>query len=232
MQRALKHLKQNGQMGDATDMLAGFAERQRLVDIAVVPGYGAQVQMSARTPVLIVGGGPVGPGARRRARLARRALHADREDRRLDRAAEDGPRRHPHHGVLPALGHPRLGPRRALPARLSAGLRLRHRAQRLRAWPRAVPRPRLRALPAREPAEARARAAGHVRSDPATLRGAIRTRRRCATTASSFRSAKRRTACARRCATRRPARPRPSKPTTWSAPTAAPRPCASSSASA
>ena len=43
---------------------------------------------------------------------------------------------------------------------------------------------------------------------------------------------KRRTACARRCATPRPARPRPSKPTTWSAPTAAPRPCASSSASA
>ena len=34
MQRALSHLKQNGQMGDATDMLAGFAERQRLVDIA------------------------------------------------------------------------------------------------------------------------------------------------------------------------------------------------------
>ena len=60
MQRALAHLKQNGQMGDATDMLATFAERQRLVDIAVVPGHGAQIQMSARTPVLIVGGGPVG----------------------------------------------------------------------------------------------------------------------------------------------------------------------------
>lgn len=34
MQRALTHLKQNGQMGDATGMLATFAERQRLVDIA------------------------------------------------------------------------------------------------------------------------------------------------------------------------------------------------------
>ncbi len=34
MQRALAHLKQNGQMGDATDLLASFAERQRLVDIA------------------------------------------------------------------------------------------------------------------------------------------------------------------------------------------------------
>ena len=34
MQRALAHLKQNGQIGNATDMLATFAERQRLVDIA------------------------------------------------------------------------------------------------------------------------------------------------------------------------------------------------------
>jgi 2-methylisocitrate lyase-like PEP mutase family enzyme len=34
MQRALSHLKANGQMGDASDMLTGFAERQRLVDIA------------------------------------------------------------------------------------------------------------------------------------------------------------------------------------------------------
>jgi 2-methylisocitrate lyase-like PEP mutase family enzyme len=34
MQRALSHLKTNGQMGDASGMLTGFAERQRLVDIA------------------------------------------------------------------------------------------------------------------------------------------------------------------------------------------------------
>ena len=34
MQRALGHLKSNGQMGDGKDMLVGFAERQRLVDIA------------------------------------------------------------------------------------------------------------------------------------------------------------------------------------------------------
>jgi 2-methylisocitrate lyase-like PEP mutase family enzyme len=33
MQRALKHLSKNGEMGDTTDMLTGFAERQRLVDI-------------------------------------------------------------------------------------------------------------------------------------------------------------------------------------------------------
>src|SRR6188474_2778005 len=33
MQRALSHLKQNGQMATATGMLASFAERQRLVDI-------------------------------------------------------------------------------------------------------------------------------------------------------------------------------------------------------
>lgn len=33
MQRALTHLNKNGKMGDTTGMLAGFAERQRLVDI-------------------------------------------------------------------------------------------------------------------------------------------------------------------------------------------------------
>jgi len=34
MQRALNHLKQNGQIGNASDLLASFTERQRLVDIA------------------------------------------------------------------------------------------------------------------------------------------------------------------------------------------------------
>jgi 2-methylisocitrate lyase-like PEP mutase family enzyme len=34
MQRALGHLKQTGQIGNATDLLASFTERQRLVDIA------------------------------------------------------------------------------------------------------------------------------------------------------------------------------------------------------
>jgi 2-methylisocitrate lyase-like PEP mutase family enzyme len=38
MQRALTHLKQNGSIGDATDLLASFAERQRLVDL---PGFQA-----------------------------------------------------------------------------------------------------------------------------------------------------------------------------------------------
>ena len=33
MQRALAHLKQNGRIGNATDLLMPFAERQRLVDI-------------------------------------------------------------------------------------------------------------------------------------------------------------------------------------------------------
>src|ERR1700749_1806298 len=33
MQRALKYLKQRGSMGDSSDMLTSFAERQRLVDI-------------------------------------------------------------------------------------------------------------------------------------------------------------------------------------------------------
>ncbi|MBX9847126.1 MAG: oxaloacetate decarboxylase [Xanthobacteraceae bacterium] len=34
MQRALGHLKKNGQVGDAAELLATFSERQRLVDIA------------------------------------------------------------------------------------------------------------------------------------------------------------------------------------------------------
>ncbi len=34
MQRALAHLKANGSIGDAKDLLAGFDERQRLVDLA------------------------------------------------------------------------------------------------------------------------------------------------------------------------------------------------------
>jgi 2-methylisocitrate lyase-like PEP mutase family enzyme len=34
MQRALTHLKQHGSIGDARDLLASFAERQRLVDVA------------------------------------------------------------------------------------------------------------------------------------------------------------------------------------------------------
>ena len=34
MQRALSHLKQHGQIGNTTDLLASFTERQRLVDIA------------------------------------------------------------------------------------------------------------------------------------------------------------------------------------------------------
>ena len=38
MQRALAHLKQHGGIGEATDLLASFAERQRLVDL---PGFQA-----------------------------------------------------------------------------------------------------------------------------------------------------------------------------------------------
>ena len=65
--------------------------------------------------------------ARRRSRLARRAVHADREDRRPRRASEDGPHRRAHHGVLPPLGHRRPRARRAVSARLSAGLCLARR---------------------------------------------------------------------------------------------------------
>jgi hypothetical protein len=34
MQRALSHLREHGHIGNATELLATFAERQRLVDIA------------------------------------------------------------------------------------------------------------------------------------------------------------------------------------------------------
>jgi 2-methylisocitrate lyase-like PEP mutase family enzyme len=34
MQRALSHLKRHGRVGDASELLATFSERQRLVDIA------------------------------------------------------------------------------------------------------------------------------------------------------------------------------------------------------
>ena len=60
MQRALTHLKQNGQMGDATGMLTELRRAPAAGRHRVVPGDGAEIQMSARTPVLIVGGGPVG----------------------------------------------------------------------------------------------------------------------------------------------------------------------------
>jgi 2-methylisocitrate lyase-like PEP mutase family enzyme len=39
MQRALAHLKAHGRIGNATDMLATFAERQRLVDIAAFQAW-------------------------------------------------------------------------------------------------------------------------------------------------------------------------------------------------
>jgi 2-methylisocitrate lyase-like PEP mutase family enzyme len=38
MQRTLRRLKQDGQMGDTSDLLATFTERQRLVDIAAFQG--------------------------------------------------------------------------------------------------------------------------------------------------------------------------------------------------
>ena len=127
------------------------------------PRWGTRAQCNTRSSCRRRAGRP---RARRRSRLARHCLHADREDRRLDRAAEDGPRRRAHHGVLPALGHRRLGRRLALPARLSAGQHLCHRPQRLRARPRALSRPRPSAA-ARKARRSASAAAGHVRSDPA-----------------------------------------------------------------
>ncbi len=232
MQRALSHLKQNGQMGNATDMLATFAERQRLVDIAVVPGDGAEIQMSARTPVLIVGGGPVG----------------------LALAGELGWR-----GVPCTLIEKTDGTIEQ-PKMDLVGIRTMEFCRRwgILDWVRDAPYPLdypqdyvyvtglngyelgREPFPGRgfepcppESPQKRERVPQDM-FDPILRRFARALAARDAALQLRTRliSAKRRTACARRCATPRPARPKPSKPTTWSAPTAAPAPCASSSASA
>ena len=98
-----------GTCGDATSMVVDFSERQRLVGKDAFDAWSAN--MSASADRRRAGRGVETPrmtehtagadrrrragrtGARRRSRLARHRLHADREDRRRDRAAEDGHRR-------------------------------------------------------------------------------------------------------------------------------------------
>ena len=87
--------------------------------------------MAEHTPVLIVGAGPVGLALA--GDLGWRGVPCtliEKTDGAIEQP-EDGPDRRAHDGVLPPLGHRRLGARRALSGRLSAGLRLAHRAQRL-----------------------------------------------------------------------------------------------------
>ena len=85
--------------------------------------------MTEHTPVLIVGAGPVGLALA--GDLGWRGIACtliEKTDGAIEQP-EHGHRRPAHHGVLPALGHRRLGARRALPRRLSAGLHLRHGAR-------------------------------------------------------------------------------------------------------
>ena len=118
--------------------------------------------------------------ARRRSRLARHRLSADRAVGRLDLSAAHGPGRHPHHGVLPALGPGRRGRGLALSARPAAGQRLCDEPRRLRARPRAhgrrsmprSPRPRARsgASAVRRTCSIRSCATSPRRSRASTLR--------------------------------------------------------------
>ena len=232
MQRALAHLKENGQIGDATDLLATFAERQRLVDIAVVPGDGAQIQMSARVPVLIVGGGPVGLALA--GELGWRGVPCtliEKTDGSIEQPKMDlvgirtmefcrrwgivdwvrdapYPLDYPQDYVyVTGLNGYELG-REPFPGRGFEPCPPESPQKRERV-PQDMFDPILRA--------------SRARFRTSTLRYNCR---------AGLASRRRPTACAPRCAIPRPARPKPSTPTTWSAPTAAPAPCASSSASA
>ncbi len=184
--------------------------------------------MTERTPVLIVGAGPVGLALA--GDLGWRGVPCTLIEKTdgAHRASEDGPRRRAHHGVLPALGHRRLGARRALSGRLSAGLRLRHRPQRLRARPRAVSRPRRTSRCPPQSPQKRERVPQDM-FDPIlqALRATVPAR----DAALPHRADRLRGARQRRssppCATRRPARHARSRPTIWSAPTAARASCAS-----
>ena len=99
-----------------------------------------RVNMSNSIPVLIVGGGPVGLALAGDLGWRGVRVPADRAVGRLDLPAAPGPRRHPHHGVLPPLGPRRGGRSLALSARLAAGQRLCDEPHRLRARARALPR--------------------------------------------------------------------------------------------
>ncbi len=187
--------------------------------------------MSARTPVLIVGGGPVGLALA--GELGWRGVPCtliEKTDGSIEQPKMDlvgirtmefcrrwgildwvrdapYPLDYPQDYIyLTALNGYELG-REPFPAAASSPAR---------------PRARKSASACRRTCSIRS--CGGSRSDPDW--------RRCVTTANSSRSAKRRTACARRSAIQLAARPKLSKPITWLAPTAAPRPCASSSASA
>ena len=182
------------------------------------------------TPVLIVGGGPIGLALA--ADLGRRGVAdaAGRAAREQARPRQDARGQRAHHGVLPPARHRRTGAQLGLSARLAARQRVRHRPAgyelgRVRTPSLGVER-RLRVQPgARE-----AVPADLVRSDPAGLRAFVSARH----AAASGRARKLRAGRGRRHrdaarSANRP--PRPCAPTISSAATGSPAPCASCSAS-
>ena len=116
-----------------------------------------------KTPVLIVGGGPIGLALAGDLGLRGIACTLIERSDGTGPAAEDGHGRHPHDGVLPPLGHRPLGPDRRLQPRLPAGLRLGH--QRSTATSSAAsPSPRRRTRSARRKARKSASAARRTSS--------------------------------------------------------------------
>ncbi len=122
-------------------------------------------------PVLIVGGGPVGLALA--GDLGWRGIPCIliEQIRRLDLSAAHGPRRRPHHGILPALGsgpavegspYPRDYAQDNVYLTSLTGYELGR--ERFPGIGQAPP-------PQGKPAAARALPAKHVRSDPARLRG-------------------------------------------------------------
>ena len=189
--------------------------------------------MSARTPVLIVGGGPVGLALA--GELGWRGVPCtliEKTDGTIEQPKMDlvGIRTMEFCRRWGILDWVRDAP---YPLDYPQDYIYVTGSERLRARPRAVSRPRLRALPARKPAEARARAAGHVRSDPAALRASgpphATLRYNCELVVIHGNAGRR----ARRGARHHERQDRDHRRRlSWSAPTAAPAPCASSSASA
>ena len=166
---------------------------------------------------------PGRPRARRRSRLARRRLHADREDRRHDRAAEDGPRRRRAPWSSAGAGASPTGcATRPTPATIRRTTSDVTALDRLRARPRAVPRPR-----ASSAARRRARRSASACRRTCSIRSCSASPQLPARDAAHLDRAARLRGDGGRCRRHRARHadrrdPRRSRPTTWSAPTAAP----------
>ena len=140
------------------------------------------------TPVLIVGGGPVGLalagdlGWRGVGCVLIEQTDGSIYQPRMDLVGIRTMEFCRRWGLVPAVEA------LALSARLRAGQHLSDESHRLRTRPRALSRHRPGAAAAGKPAAARALPAEYVRSDPARIRGLAEKRRRCATARGSSRS--------------------------------------------